>query len=135
MPKSQKIHAFIPAPDIKIEWTATCDDTYFVASDYRPIFNNDSNTLALRSGWGSRRAWGTPHTHSEVRWDDGMCKIISVRFGTKHNFGTQEYYLCNVGGSWKFQRGNAVIAREAQTELLVSDICKAGSLKMWSYIP
>ena len=109
--------------------------SYPQASEYKPTYDEATNTVTMRTGYSRREKLGSPYAFSEVVIESPDCIVVQVRFGGRDHWGTQEYYLVKDRKGWRFSRGNAKQAQPFCTEMKVREIAHRGGLKVWAWIP
>jgi len=78
------------------------DSTYFTMSDVEPTHDEESDTLTLFNGEGSRRSWGRPSVTSTVIINSPLIVAVHVGFSHKHRGGQGwHYWRPSSAGVWE----------------------------------
>lgn len=76
--------------------------TYFCASDVSPEISEDGSEIRCSNGTSYKASWGSSYSQSTIAHRSDNLIIISVKWGNKHAWGSQDYYFIpGKNGVWK----------------------------------
>jgi hypothetical protein len=79
------------------------DCAYFRASEVAPTIDGEvgAQVIHITNGYGRHRVWGAPRCHSSVELVAPDVIQVSMSWGNKHAWGSQDYWFIRErGGLW-----------------------------------